>query len=64
VAALAGEYHSASSLAPPQPTPTPSVYRSSVRRRLSMRSSNSRRPGSRASPRRSPTAGSATQTSS
>ena len=48
----------ASSLAPLPPGPTPSVCRSSARRRCSTRSPNSQRTGSRGSPRRSPTAGS------
>ncbi|MFC7641131.1 ABC transporter substrate-binding protein [Streptosporangium lutulentum] len=63
VAAVAGSI-TASSLAPPPPGPTPSACRSSARRRFSTSSPNSRRDGSRASPRRSPTAGRSTRTSS
>lgn len=63
VAALAGSI-TASSLAPLPPGPTPSACRSSARQRFSTRSPNSQRNGSRASPRRSPTAGRSTQTSS
>lgn len=63
VAALAGSI-TASSPAPLPPGPTPSACRSSARQRFSTRSPNSRRNGSRASPRRSPTAGGSTRTSS
>lgn len=63
VAALAGSI-TASSLAPLPPGPTPSACRSSARQRFLTRSPNSRRNGSRASPRPSPTAGGSTRTSS
>lgn len=54
----------ASSPAQPPPAPTPSACRSSARPRCSTRSPRSRRSGSRAWPRPSPTAGRSTRTSS
>src|SRR5262249_49088505 len=63
VAAWAGDYHSAAARAAAA-RPHASACRSSARQRFSTRSPNSQRNGSRASPRRSPTAGRSTQTSS